>query len=368
MSVAWKRRFKKRCRRIFHPGALVILLIVLFAGCLLGTALGHLFVNTYRKMVVEPVLADAGELKAATLVAGASAAEPWMLASGEEAIIPLSPEVDSFRRGYKFAETEETAEFGGSIGSLYDIVVDVDKGEVLARRNAHEKMYPASMTKVMTVLVAAEHITEKQLDDMYTFTIDDLHAAYNNECSAVGYLEGEQATVRDMFYGTILPSGADCASGLACYVSGDMDSFAVLMNEKAKRLGISGSTHFTNSVGYYDDENYTTAYDMAVIMKAALENDLCREVLATTDYHGTATPSYPAGVNINNWFMRHIAKRKVPGEVKGAKTGYVHESGMCCVSYLVSDSGGHYICVTAKGSGKNNTLQEHVAIFNAYAK
>ncbi len=335
---------------------------------LLGYAVGHLFVNIYQKTVVDPVMAEAGEIKAASIAAGALSSEPWMLVTGEEAILPLSPEVDSFHRGYKFAETDATAEFGGSIVSQFDIVVDVDKGEVLAKRNAHDKMYPASMTKVMTVLVAAEHITEKQLDEMYTFTVDDLHAAYNNECSAVGYQEGEQATVRDLFYGTILPSGADCASGLACYVSGDMESFAVLMNEKAKKLGISESTHFTNSVGYYDDENYTTAYDMAIIMKAALENDLCREVLGTTDYHGTPTPSYPGGVNINNWFMRHITKQSLPGEAKGAKTGYVHESGMCCVSYLVSDTGGHYICVTAKGSNKNNTLREHVAIFNAYAK
>ncbi|MBQ7677566.1 MAG: D-alanyl-D-alanine carboxypeptidase [Lachnospiraceae bacterium] len=310
-----------------------------------------------------------GTVQVKGLSAGVLAQAPWLLSSGEEAIFPLAPEIDSFYRGYHFNETDATVAFGNSVVSNFAILVDVDSGEIIAQRNPYEKLYPASMTKVMTVLVAAKHILKPHLDDMYTFTETDLHAAYNNDCSAVGYQEGEQATVRDLFYGTILPSGADCASGLACYVAGDNASFAAMMNDEAKRLGLSEGTHFTNSVGYYDEENYTTAHDMAVIMKAALENDLCREVIGTRSYHGTPTPSYPGGVNVGNWFLRHIDKQHMSaGEAAGAKTGYVHESGMCCVSYLVSNSGGHYILVTAKGANKNATLREHVMIYNAYIK
>ena len=160
MSVAWKRRFRRRWGWLFRPSTCGLPLIVLCIGIPLGIILGHTVRSVYEKRVVAPAIAEAGEMTADRLAAGAMSREPWMLASGKEAIFPLSPEVDSFHRGYKFTETETTAEFGGSISSNFDIVVDVDSGEVLGKRNAYDKMYPASMTKVMTVLVAAKHITE----------------------------------------------------------------------------------------------------------------------------------------------------------------------------------------------------------------
>ena len=92
----------------------------------------------------------------------------------------------------------------------------------------------------------------------------------------MGFDENETATVRDLLYGTILPSGGDAAAGLAYYVSGSLDGFVELMNQKLQELGISGSAHFTNCVGLYDDNHYCTLYDLAVIMTAAMDNPLCQ--------------------------------------------------------------------------------------------
>ena len=132
------------------------------------------------------------------------------------------------------------------------------------------------MTKLLTILVAAEHISEEQLDDTFTMTIDITDYSYVNDCSNVGFLVDEKVPVRDLFYGTILPSGGDAAVGLATYVAGSHEAFVDMMNEKLEELGISESAHFTNCVGLYDVNHYCTIYDMAIIMKAALQNELCR--------------------------------------------------------------------------------------------
>lgn len=96
---------------------------------------------------------------------------------------------------------------------------------------------PASMTKILTVLVAAEHVTD--LDDTFTITKEITDFSYSHDCSAVGFLDEETVTVRDLLYGTILPSGGDAAAGLACYVAGSMDAFVDMMNEKLAELGLS---------------------------------------------------------------------------------------------------------------------------------
>ena len=155
------------------------------------------------------------------------------------------------------------------------------------------------MTKVLTVLVAAEQITEKQLDDTFTMTLEITDYAYVNDCSSVGFLDGEKVTVRDLFYGTVLPSGGDAAVGLATYIAGSQEAFVDLMNEKLDELGLSDSAHFTNCVGLYDKNHYCTMYDMAVIIKAAADNEICREIMSAKTYTTSITPQHPEGITIS---------------------------------------------------------------------
>ena len=148
-----------------------------------------------------------------------------------------------------------------------------------------------------------------------------------HDCSNVGFSEGEQVTVKDLFYGTILPSGADAALGLATYVAGDQDAFVALMNEKLKELGLSDTAHFTNCVGLYDENHYCTVYDMAMILEAALDNELCREVLAAHTYTTSSTSEHPEGITISNWFLRRIEDKETGAEILCGKTGFVAQSG-----------------------------------------
>src|SRR5699024_8410476 len=144
--------------------------------------------------------------------------------------------------------------------------------------------------------------------------------------------DGETVTVRDLLYGTILPSGADAAAGLAFYVSGSLEGFVDLMNQKLEELGLSDTAHFTNCVGLYDENHYCTLYDMAEILGAAIDNELCREVLSAHTYTTSATEQHPEGLLISNWFLRRIEDKDTHGTVLCAKTGYVVQSGNCAAS------------------------------------
>lgn len=268
---------------------------------------------------------------------------------------------------YHFASNENTKSiYSENVISTHGILIDESTDTIIASKGAKDRISPASMTKVLTILVAAEQISEEQLQDTFTMTLEITDYSYVNDCSNVGFLDGEQVLVKDLFYGTILPSGGDAAVGLATYVAGSHEAFVELMNEKLEALGLSDSAHFTNCVGLYDENHYCTIYDMAVIMKAALRNELCREVLKERCYTTAPTEQHPEGITISNWFLRRIEDKETGGEVAGAKTGFVNESGSCAVSYQIADNGVPYICVTAGSSSSWRCIYDHVEIYNQY--
>lgn len=270
------------------------------------------------------------------------------------------------RKEYSAGETEATRQLGEEIVSSNAILINVGSGEILAQKGAKTKINPASMTKILTVLVAAEHIDREALDDTFTMTLEITDYGYVHDCSSVGFLKDETVTVRDLFYGTILPSGADAAVGLATYVAGSQEAFVEMMNEKLKELGLSDTAHFTNCVGIYDEEHYCTLYDMAIIMEAAADNELCREVLSAHSYTTSATEQHPEGITISNWFLRRIEDKDAGGEVLYAKTGYVVQSGNCAASYAENASGNGYICVTAGANHVWKCIYDHVDIYKQF--
>ena len=268
---------------------------------------------------------------------------------------------------YSFEATSETtAIYNEEIISSNVILIDENTDTIIASKGAKERISPASMTKVLTILVAAEHITEDQLEDTFVMTREITDYGYVNDCSAVGFLDGEKVKVKDMFYGTILPSGSDAAVGLATYVAGSHEAFVEMMNEKLEELGLGDTSHYTNCVGLYDEEHYSTVYDMAVIMKAAIQNEFCRDVLSEHNYTTAPTAEHPEGINISNWFLRRIEDKDTGGEVLCAKTGYVMQSKNCAVSYGTFASGEPYICVTAGSSSSWRCIYDHVEIYNQY--
>lgn len=258
--------------------------------------------------------------------------------------------------------------YSEEVVSTNAILVDAGTDTIVASKGANERICPASMTKVLTVLVAAEQIKEADLDNAFTMTTGITDYAYVNDCSSVGFLDGEKVTVRDLFYGTVLASGADAAVGLATYIAGSPEAFVDMMNEKLVQMGLSDSAHFTNCVGLYDEEHYCTVYDMAVMMKAAMENELCREFLSAHTYTTTSTVEHPDGIDISNWFLRRVEDKDTGGEVLGAKTGYVVQSKNCAVSYGVFGEGAAYICVTAGSTSSWRCIYDHVEIYNRYVR
>lgn len=263
------------------------------------------------------------------------------------------------------ASTDEgTALPGSEVVSENVVFIDVEAGRILGQRGAQSRIPPASMTKILTVLVAAEHITDP--DDTFEITQDIVDYSFVNRCSNAGFEVGEKVTVNDLFYGTVLPSGGEAAVALAVYVSGSQEAFVELMNEKLGELGISATTHFTNCVGIYDDDHYSTVYDMAVILKAAYDNSYCREVLGVRTYKTSVTEQHPEGIDLSNLFLRRIEDRDTHGEVLCAKTGYVDQSGNCAASLGIGNDGKRYICVTAHANDTWSCIRDHVALYQQF--
>ena len=269
---------------------------------------------------------------------------------------------------YTVEASSTTVTLDDAIDSSYAVVIDVANGTILAQKAADTRINPASMTKVLTLLVAAEHV-EDRLDDTVTMTIDITDYCYVNDCSVVGLEVGEQATVRELLYGTILPSGADAALGLADYIAGSQEAFVELMNEKLEELGLSDTAHFTNCVGLYDENHYCTVYDMAMILKAAMDDPMCREVISTKVHYTEPSNLHPEGMVLSNWFMRRIEdKDSGAATVLGGKTGYVNESGNCAASCAEDGAGNLYICVTGKAGSSSLCMADHVALYTSYVK
>lgn len=267
---------------------------------------------------------------------------------------------------YTAQATDATTSVDDEVQSTNGIFIDLATGNILFDRDAHTRINPASMTKVLTVLVAAEHVTD--WSDTFEITPEITNYSYVHDCSAVGFSNNEVVTVEDLFYGTVLCSGGDAALGLATYVAGSQEAFVDMMNEKMKELGLSDTAHFTNCVGLYDENHYCTVYDIAMILEAAIDNPQCREVLSTKKYTTSSTPEHPEGIQISNWFLRRIEDKDTGGEVICGKTGFVAQSGSCAVSYGKDAAGNEYICATVNAHSGWRCIYDHVELYKRFAK
>ena len=281
-----------------------------------------------------------------------------------EETLPEESEEVKVEAEYSYSEAESIDYLAGeNMQSANAILVNIDTNTIVGQVDYNARIIPASMTKVLTVLVAAEHLDLSDVGRKVDMSIEATDFAYRNDCSSVGFLDGETVTIEDLFYGTILCSGGDAAAQLAMEVAGSQEAFVDMMNEKCAELGISETTHFTNTVGLYDDNHYSTCYDMAIIMNAAIDNEYCKKVMSAKKYTTSATTEHPEGIQISNWFLRRIEDKDAGGEVICAKTGYVVQSGNCGVSYFEDTNGERYICVTANAHSSWRCIYDHVDIY-----
>ena len=255
---------------------------------------------------------------------------------------------------------DETTGFAADLDFTHGILIDVESNTVLASKGGDAKIYPASMTKIMTLIVAAESVDD--LDETFTMTAEITDPLYIENASVAGFLVGEKVTVRDLIYGLILPSGGDGALGLAYHIAGSEEAFAELMNEKAEELGLK-NTHFTNCTGLHNDDHYSTCHEIGLILEYAIKDDFMREVLSTYQYTTESTPEHPEGILLTSTLLSRMnGDESGTVFVQGGKTGYTIEAKNCLATFATKLIPGmseeslkaqppKYILVTA-GSGE----------------
>ena len=261
--------------------------------------------------------------------------------------------------------SENTRTLDLELYSSSAVLVDVQSGTVLAEKGMDEKIYPASMTKVMTLLVAAENLPD--LDATFTMTQAIIDPLYLAGASMAGYVNGETVTMRDLLYGAVVPSGAEATEALAQAVAGSEEAFVAMMNEKAAALGLA-NTHFMNTSGLHDENHYSTVREIALILQAALENETCTEILSAENYRASETEQHPDGLAMTNKFLYRVHHEYAlnGAEITAAKTGYTAEAMNCCASAGKTPDGRSVICVTANAWTGEFCIEDHIALYTKY--
>lgn len=230
---------------------------------------------------------------------------------------------------------------GPAVSAESAILMDIDTGSILYAKNIHKKSYPASTTKLLTCLIAVE---QGNLDDMVSFS-DTAIFSVPTDGSKIGMDVGESITLEQSLYGILVGSANEVANAVGEYISGSLEEFINLMNERAAQLGCTDS-HFMNTNGLHDDNHYTSAYDLALISAAFFQNDMLCKIGNTDRYEFTATATQPDDFILKN---KH---RLITGEdpydgILGGKTGYTDQARQTLVT-CAEQNGMRLVCVVFK--------------------
>lgn len=240
-------------------------------------------------------------------------------------------------------------------------LVRISDGEVLLNQGGQNQIYPASMTKIMTAIVAIENLPD--LNTQITLSAEMFDSLYAQNASMAGLSPGETLPAIDLLYGVMLPSGGEACIGIAEYLAGSEAAFVELMNQKAAELGLT-NTHFVTCTGLHDVNHYTTCDDIEKLLQYALENDTFRQIITSSVYTTSSTAEHPDGVTFySSLYSKTGDLTLTTGTVEGGKTGFTDEAGLCLAS--VAEIGGEeFILVTAGAPGNGYT--EPYNVIDAY--
>lgn len=274
----------------------LFIMLLFFSGCILS-----------------PLTAYADETKAASSEEKTDASETETEAPSGPVILPTDK-----------VSTEDIILY-----SRAACVMDVDTGEILYYKNMDDRHYPASITKVMTGLLLIENA---DLDDTITFSQDCWNGLnYYNDMN-IGMLNDEELTVNDALHAILMSSANEVCNGAAKYLSGSVSAFCDLMNERAKQLGCT-NTHFVNPNGLHDPEHYTSAHDMALIAREAIQNPTFREITGCKEYTVKSTNLRPEGFTLYHKHQMLMDTKYHYDACIGGKTGYTSEAKNTLVTY-----------------------------------
>lgn len=231
---------------------------------------------------------------------------------------------------------------GFDITAKAGMLVSMDTGEILYSNNIDQKMYPASLTKIMTVTLMLE--SEKYDPAGKVAMTKEVQTLILGTGSAVSNFQiGEEITQLDLVYTVLMSSLGDCAYLAAIYYGGSVEGFVAMMNDKAAELGLTG-THYSNPVGLHDEGNYTTVRDVYILMSYALKNETFKTVCSAPRYTVEATNMSGKRTLSTTNFLIDNTTNYYYQYAKGGKTGYTDEAGRCLVSFA-SYNGYNYMCV-----------------------
>ena len=233
---------------------------------------------------------------------------------------------------------------------------DLNNSQVVYAENMHEKLYPASITKLLTALVAIKY---GSLDQVLTAT----NAVYINVPGAAvcGIKAGDTMTLEQALHLLLIKSGNDVANLIAENIAGSVEDFIVLMNEEAKALGATNS-HFVNAHGLHHTDHYSTVYDVYLIFKEAVKYEAITQIINMSSYSTTYKNKYGSDINIHvsttNAFFAKLYAAPQNVTILGGKTGTTNEAGSCLALYVKDVSGNPYISVILHGNTKDDLYMQ----------
>lgn len=244
-----------------------------------------------------------------------------------------------------------------SLESTYAILIRNDTQEVLLDKRKSERIYPASMTKIMTAYVVLQHTED--LSKLVSIPSDIISDLEQQDASMAGFQPMELVSIKDLLYGALLPSGADACVTLARSIVGSEEAFVKLMNETAQQLGMK-QTQFTNVTGLHDAAHYSTAEDISILLHEALKNETFYKQFTTMQYQTKPDSFYPTGIYFTSTLQDSLSRFQLQNPfILGAKTGYTLEAGQCMASLGVVKEEA-YLFISAKALGDHTTQPYHV--------
>lgn len=237
------------------------------------------------------------------------------------------------------------------INSKHAILYNLNEDKIIFEKNSNEITSIASLTKIMTTIVAIENI--ENLDAKVTITEKDFNGLY--DASLAGFEVGDEVTYRDLLYGTMLPSGAEASQALANNISGSVNGFAGLMNEKAKELGMK-NTHFINTSGLDINNHYSTVYDVALLLKYCLNNKTFKTIFESTSYKTSN-----GELTLYSTFRYTAIKYNYKSDyILGAKTGYTDDAGKCLASIAYDQNNDILYLLVTTGANTSTDDAYHI--------
>lgn len=244
------------------------------------------------------------------------------------------------------------------INSKNAILYNMNDDEILFEKDSDEEVPIASLTKIMTSIVAIENIDD--INETVTIPKEGLEGLIEANASVAGFKLNEKVTYKDLLYGSLLPSGADATQTLAYYIAGNIENYVKLMNKKANELNLK-HTHFSDVTGLDDINNYSSVKDIATLLKYALKNDTFREIFTATTY----TTSNKR-LKLESTLLYYTNTYKLNNKyIYGSKTGFTDIAGLCLASIAKYD-GMEYLLITTGAPSETRYPYHFIDAFNIY--